>query len=141
MPSATHTASAIIGLGCRQGCTCDDLLALVEQSLDKAGLALSALQGIASIDLKREEPGLIELCRRLNLPFKVFSVDQLAPYAPQLSQRSKVIFEQTGCWGVAESAALALAEQLGGAGATLLVTRQASSVATFALACTGQITR
>lgn len=141
MPSATHTASAIIGLGCRQGCTCDDLLALVEQSLDKAGLALSALQGIASIDLKREEPGLIELCRRLNLPFKVFSVDQLAAYAPQLSQRSKVSFEQTGCWGVAESAALALAEQLGGAGATLLVTRQASAVATFALACSDQKTR
>ena len=141
MPPATHTACAIIGLGCRRGCTCEDLLALVEQSLDKAGLTLSAVQGIASIDLKREEPGLIELCRRLKLPFNVFSADQLAPYAPQLSQRSKVAFEQTGCWGVAESAALALAEQLGGAGATLLVTRQASSVATFALACSGQITR
>ena len=141
MPPATHTACAIIGLGCRQGCTCEDLLALVEQSLDKTGLTLSAVQGIASIDLKREEPGLIELCRRLNLPFNVFSADQLAPYASQLSQRSKVAFEQTGCWGVAESAALALAEQLSGAGATLLVTRQTSSVATFALACTGQITR
>lgn len=141
MPPATYTACAIIGLGCRQGCTCEDLLALVEQSLDKTGLTLSAVQGIASIDLKRDEPGLIELCRRLNLPFNVFSADQLAPYASQLSQRSKVAFEQTGCWGVAESAALALAEQLGGAGATLLVTRQASSVATFALACTGQITR
>ncbi|NNG65578.1 cobalamin biosynthesis protein CobE, partial [Pseudomonas fragi] len=46
-------------------------------------------------------------------------------------------FALTGCFGVAESAALALAEQLGGAPARLLITRQNSSVATFALACAG----
>lgn len=141
MHPATAPPLLIVGLGCRQGCSCDELLALIERSLSKTAFTLSAVQGLASIDLKRDEPGLIELSKRLSLPFAVFSAEQLAPYAARLSLRSTVSFTQTGCWGVAESAALALAEQLAGTTAALAVTRQTSSAATFALACTGQITR
>ena len=41
-----------------------------------------------------------------------FSSEQLHGYKPQLSHHSDIAFERTGCYGVAESAALALAEQL-----------------------------
>ncbi|MFP3515649.1 cobalamin biosynthesis protein [Pseudomonas sp. SIMBA_077] len=127
----------IIGLGCRQGCSCDDLLALIQQALGQAALTLSSAHALASIDLKREEPGLIQLAARFNLPLEVFSAQQLEPYASRLSQHSKVAYEQTGCWGIAESAALALAEQLGGTTAKLIIPRQSSVMATFALACAG----
>ena len=127
----------VMGLGCRQGCSADDLWALIEASLWEAGIALNAICGLASIEHKRAEPGLIELGARLALPLTVFSAERLAPYAPQLSQRSAVAFEQTGCFGVAESSALALAGQLAGTPARLLITRKHSPVATFALACAG----
>ena len=128
----------VIGLGCRQGCSAEELLSLIEGSLARAGIALSAVRALASIDLKRQEPGLLQLAAQLNVGFEVFSAGQLAPYAPQLSHHSDIAFEQTGCLGIAESAALALAEQLGGAPADLLITRQKSPVATFALACVMQ---
>ena len=127
----------VIGLGCRQGCSVDELLALIERSLSQAGIALQSIHALASIDLKRDETGLIQLATQLNLQFEVFSARQLAPFASQLSQQSARAFEATGCFGIAESAALVLAEQLSGATARLLITRKNSSAATFALACTG----
>ena len=131
----------VIGLGCRQGCSAVHLIALIEQSLDKAGLALSALSAIsalASIETKQHEPGLLQVAAQLNFRLEVFSAEQLAPFSSRLSHHSTIAFEHTGCYGVAESAALALAEQLGDGPASVLITRQKSSAATFALACARQ---
>lgn len=127
----------VIGLGCRQGCSVEDLKALIEQSLDQAAIEVGSVCALASIDIKAREPGLIRLATQLNKPFEVFSARQLADYKPRLSHHSSLAFEHTGCWGIAESTALALAEQLSGHPATLLITRQSSPNATFALACAG----
>ncbi|WP_019409693.1 cobalamin biosynthesis protein [Pseudomonas psychrophila] len=138
----TRTAPIlVIGLGCRRGSSCNDLLALITSSLTSAGLVLSDVRALASLDIKQNEPGLIQLAAHLSLPLAVFRADQLMAYEPRLSHRSAIAFEHSGCWGVAESAALAMAEQLGNEPARLLITRQKSSVATFALACGGLVTR
>ncbi|NVZ65966.1 cobalamin biosynthesis protein [Pseudomonas gingeri] len=137
--SATGTTPTLaVGFGCRQGCSAATLLALLEQSLLAHQIDLQAIKGLASIDGKRHEPGLRELAQRLNLPLLFFSADELAPYEPRLSHRSSLAFERTGCHGVAESAALALAEQLGQATASLLISHRKHPLATFALAWTGQ---
>ena len=128
----------VIGLGCRQGCSAVHLIALIKQSLDKAGLALSAISALASIETKQHEPGLLQVAAQLNFRLEVFSAEQLAPFSSRLSHHSTIAFEHTGCYGVAESAALALAEQLGDGPASVLITRQKSSAATFALACARQ---
>ena len=128
----------VIGLGCRQGCSVDELLLLIEHSLSQAGIAISDLSAMASLDRKADEPGLMQLAEQLNLAFEVFSAKQLAPFVSRLSHRSERVLEQTGCWGIAESTALALAEHLSGAPARLLITRQSTAMATFALACAEQ---
>ncbi|MBV6749829.1 cobalamin biosynthesis protein [Pseudomonas chlororaphis] len=135
----TQTAPLLaVGLGCRRGCSASTLLGLLEQSLQAHGIEFKAIKGLASIDGKKTEPGLLELAQRLNLPLVFFSAAELAPYETRLSHRSRLAFEQTGCHGVAESAALALAEQWGQARANLLISRQKHPMATFALAWTGQ---
>ncbi|MBO6277671.1 MAG: cobalamin biosynthesis protein, partial [Pseudomonas sp.] len=113
------------------------LLALIEDSLSQAGIALSAIRALASLDLKRHEPGLLQLATELNLELELFSAAQMAEFSPRLSHHSATAFAQTGCFGIAESAALALAAKLSGAPAMLLITRKKSSMATFALACAG----
>ncbi|MCF6763231.1 cobalamin biosynthesis protein [Pseudomonas fragi] len=137
MTTTGTVPSLVIGLGCRRGCSAQELLALIEDSLSQAGIALSAIRALASIDLKLHEPGLRHLATRLNLELEVFSAAQMAEFAPQLSHRSAIALAQTGCSGIAESAALALAAKLSGAPAMLLITRKKSSMATFALACAG----
>lgn len=134
----THIAPIlVIGLGCRRGSSCNDLLTLITSSLTSTGLELSDVRALASLDIKQNEPGMMQLAAHLNVPLAVFRADQLMAYEPCLSHRSAIAFEHSGCWGVAESAALAQAEYLGNGPARLLITRQRSSVATFALACCG----
>ncbi|MEQ7921935.1 cobalamin biosynthesis protein [Xanthomonas sp. WHRI 1810A] len=124
----------VAGIGCRRGCSAGSLQALIESSLTDHGLRIEAITALASINLKSSEPGLVELAEALGLPLVVFSADELARFEPQLSHRSMAAFEATGCYGVAESAALALASQLLNAPHRLLITRCKTRDATFALA-------
>jgi len=124
----------VVGLGCQRGCPVSTLRALLDQALQAHQIALNEIKALASIDLKRDEPALIELAQQLALPLMYFSSEQLAAYQPQLSHHSQIAFERTGCYGVAESAALALAEQLANAPAKLLIARQKYAQATLALA-------
>ena len=121
-----------LGLGCRRGCPASELLALLAEGLHGNGLQAVHLAGLASLDNKRDEPGLLALARQLSLPLVFFSAQDVLRFEPQLSQRSARAFAQTGCHGVAESCALALAAEHGPA--RLVVTRLQSPQATLALA-------
>ncbi len=127
----------VVGLGCQRGCEVHTLLALFDTALAEAGIDPQCITALASIDRKHDEPGLLALARHLNLPLECFNAEQLAIYEHRLSHKSDVAFAHTGCYGIAESAALALVEQLGGAPAQLLITRKKTAQATLALACAG----
>lgn len=122
-----------VGLGCRRGCPVETLGNLLEQTLKAHDLPLAAVVGLASIDLKHDEPGLQQLAQRLQIPLLFFSAAQLAASEQRLSHRSLTAYQHTGCYGVAESAALALAEHLAGP-AQLRVPRTLSADASLALA-------
>ena len=107
---------------------------LLQQTLLEQELCLDDLRGLASIDLKAHEPGLLSLAERLGLPFATYSLQALAPYQDSLSHHSARSFEATGCLGVAESAALAMAEHSTQCASTLRVSRRHSAVATLAIA-------
>lgn len=127
----------VVGLGCQQGCDVHTLLTLFDTALAEGGIERDSITALASIDRKQNEPGLLALAETLSLPLQYFSAEQLAVFEHRLSHKSDVVFAHTGCYGIAESAALALAEQLGNAPARLLITRKKTAHATFALACTG----
>jgi cobalt-precorrin 5A hydrolase len=125
----------VVGLGCQRGCALQALLDLLDAALAEGGIERHRITALASIDRKQDEPGLLALAQALNLPLQCFSAAQLAVYEGRLSHRSAVAFAHTGCYSIAESAALALAEQLSGAPARLLIPRKKSARATLALAC------
>ncbi|WP_296185302.1 cobalamin biosynthesis protein [Pseudomonas sp. UBA1879] len=124
----------VIGLGCQRDCPASVLQGLIEVSLLEHHLTLPDITALASIDLKSSEAGMLELAERLGLPLAFFSAEELAMFEPQLSHHSQIAFDSTGCYGVAESAALAMAARLSGSSARLLIERRNSSRATFALA-------
>ena len=127
----------VAGLGCQRGCDVHTLLALLDAALAEAGIERRRVTALASIDLKQDEPGLVALSQLLQVPLQCFNAGQLAAYESRLSHKSAVAFAHTGCHGIAESAALALAEHLAHAPAHLLITRRQNAQATFALACAG----
>lgn len=124
----------VVGLGCQRGCSALKLRQLMEDGLREGQLELKDVAGLASIDGKSAEAGLLELGNSLGLTVGFFSARELAAHEAQLSHRSDIAFERTGCYGVAESAALAMATRLTGSPATLVIPRRKSPHATFALA-------
>lgn len=134
MTGLSAAPTLVVGLGCQRGCPVSTLRALLDQALQAHQIELHRIKALASIDLKRDEPALNELAEQLGLQMMYFSSEQLASYQLRLSHHSDIAFERTGCYGVAESAALALAEQLANGPATLLIPRQKYAQATLALA-------
>ena len=123
----------VAGLGCRSGCSVDDLLSLLLHSLQTHGLTVDNLAGLASIAHKQSEPGLLALAQRLGLQLSCFSSEELLPYQHRV-QGSPLTLAATGSPAVAEPCALALAERMGGHPARLLGEKTRNASATCALA-------
>ena len=123
----------VAGIGCERGCPAQHLAELLRAAGDGVGDD-QRLDAIASIELKRDELGLLELAAQLQVPTLFFSAAELDAYRGRLTQRSALVYRVTGCYGVAEAAALAGAEQLSGAPATLAIPKHKTGRATFALA-------
>lgn len=134
--SATGERIVIVvaGLGCRRGCAGDELLALLRACLREAGLDETLLSALASSEAKALEGGLRDLGRQLRLPLELLSAQRLAPYEQRLTSRSELARQATGSAGVAEAAALALAEELAEGPARLILPKRRSANATCALA-------
>ena len=137
--SSSCSFSYYAGLGCRSGCSENSMRQLLEQALQDHGLTTDLLDGLASIDSKRNEPGLHALAHSLNLPLTFFSAQQLAQFDDRLSETSAITLRITSSTSVAEASALALAElalagQRSGRRSELIIAKRKNADATFALA-------
>ncbi|MBB4819886.1 cobalt-precorrin 5A hydrolase [Pseudomonas alcaligenes] len=126
----------VAGLGCRRGCSEQELRALLDAALAELGLVPGHLSALASVDSKADEPGLQALALTLRLPLALLPAAQLAACEGRLSGLSAIALRETGSPGIAEAAALVQAEALAGRPARLLVEKRRSANATCALACT-----
>ena len=126
-----HPRVLACGVGCKKNTPAEAVLEAIRAMLADSGYAPQSLACIASIDAKRDEPGLAEAARKLGLPFRVFAPHELAAHPPRTP--SPKALERFGVVGVCESAALAAAS-LGGATARLLVPKRVSPGVTVALA-------
>ncbi len=125
-----HPPVLALGVGCARGCAAAELETLVTQTLAAAGLAAGAVALVASIDLKTNEPAILSLAHRLDVPARFFSAAALREETARLANPSDVVFRAVGCHGVAEGAALAAA----GADGALVVEKKRSANATCAIA-------
>ncbi len=125
-----HPAMLAIGIGCERGASAEEVRALVMQCLARANLSPLAVAGIFSIALKAAEPAIHAVAQEFGVPARFFPAAELLAETPRLSERSDLVFRETGCWGVAEGAALAAA----GIDAVLAMSKQRSARATCAIA-------
>ncbi len=123
-----------LGVGCSRNCLPDELCRLVTQAMSDAGISPHAVHSVSTIDLKADEPAILDLARRLGVPLRLFTSAELEAETPRLATPSDVVFAEVGTHGVAEAAALAQ----GGAGATLHLTKRKTGNATCALALTNE---
>ncbi len=115
------------GLGCRQGKSEAELEGFLLKNLENCGVGLPELKALASIDLKKDEPGLVALGKKLGLPFITYSAEELRA-APGKFTPSAFVQEVTGVDSVCERAAVL------SSGGALVVKKIAENGMTFALA-------
>jgi cobalt-precorrin 5A hydrolase/precorrin-3B C17-methyltransferase len=125
-----HPPVLALGLGCERGCSEAELMGLLQVTLAEHGLAADAVAAVVSINLKLDEPALHAVAAGLGVPARFFSATELLLETQRLATPSDAVFRETGCFGVAEGAALAAVGPQG----TLLVPKRKSEHATCAVA-------
>lgn len=116
-----------VGLGCRRGKGEEELFAFLRENLDRCGVGLRELRALASIDLKKDEPGLVALAQKLGLPLLTYSAEALQEVSGDFTP-SAFVQEVTGVDSVCERAAVL------SSGGQLIVRKIARDGMTFALA-------
>ena len=114
----------ILGIGCRRGTPAAAIQAAAEAAL--AGYEPRAVCQVATIDLKQDEPGLLEFCAAHSLPLAVYPAAELAAVEGDFTP-SDFVKGVTGVDNVCERAAVR-------AGGTILVPKQAKNGVTVAVA-------
>jgi cobalt-precorrin 5A hydrolase/precorrin-3B C17-methyltransferase len=125
-----HPPVLAVGIGCERDCSAAEISELAHATLAEAALTKAAVAAVVSLELKLAEPGIHALAAELGVPARFFSASRLLAETPRLSGRSAAVFRATGCWGVAEGAALAAV----GTSGMLLVPKRRSRRATCAVA-------
>jgi cobalt-precorrin 5A hydrolase/precorrin-3B C17-methyltransferase len=125
-----HPPVLALGLGAEAGAPVEAMEALVEAALADCGLARASVGCVVSLDLKVAEPAVQGLAAMLGVPARFFAADRLLEETPRLASPSEIVFRETGCWGVAEGAALAAV----GPSGSLLVPKRKGERVTCAIA-------
>ncbi len=121
-------ASLFVGLGCNRGTPAHEIRELLETVLAMNGLAAKSLAGFASVDLKSDEVGIIELADEFGLAIRFYSRQQLAQVA-DISNPSAVVEKHIGIPSVCEAAAILAAGR-----GKLIVPKQTTRNVTVAVA-------
>ena len=127
-------AVVALGVGCDRGVGADELAALVAACLAEAGVAVSAVAGLFTLERKMAEPAVARLAERLGVPARTFTAVELEAETPRLANPSEAVFRAVGCHGVAEAAALAAVGSTG----RLILEKRRSAHASCALALAAQ---
>ncbi|MFN6565376.1 MAG: cobalamin biosynthesis protein [Nostoc sp. ChiSLP01] len=99
-----------VGIGCKRGTSWQLIDLAIEKVFEENQLCQSAIAGIATINNKASEVGLVEFCNLRNLPLKAFSAEVLRRVS--VPNPSTITNQQVGTPSVAEAAAIVAATQL-----------------------------
>ncbi|MDO9070172.1 MAG: cobalamin biosynthesis protein, partial [Deltaproteobacteria bacterium] len=116
----------VAGMGCHKGLPGEELLAFIRHTFEQGKLSLLSLKALATIEAKKDEPGLRMAARSLGVEFLWFTATELKDIpvpnpSPRVARHMQVA-------SVSEAAALKAG------GVALIVTKQKSPNATLAVA-------
>jgi len=114
-----------VGIGCRRGASCECITGYISEVLRASGIDSRAVKAIATIDIKKDEPGLIEAAAKLGVPLVFYTAEELNAVEGDFAE-SEFVKKTTGTGNVCERAAAA-------AGGRIIVKKAAWNGVTAAL--------
>ena len=119
----------VLGIGCRKGISEEEIQSAVNEAKKILGFTEKEVIEIDSIDLKKEEEGLLSYAAKWKLPFYTFSAEELGK-VKCVSSHSEFVRKVTGVDNVCERAAILAAGEDG----RLLMPKQCMNRVTIAVA-------
>ncbi|NEQ37210.1 MAG: precorrin-3B C(17)-methyltransferase [Okeania sp. SIO3I5] len=104
-----HPRVLWVGVGCERGTSKKLIATGIEEIFRAHHLAAGAIAGIATINIKADEIGLVEFCQERNLPLRTFSGELLN--CVEVPNPSNIVAVEVGTSSVAEAAAILGARQ------------------------------
>ena len=130
-PTHLHFAPkrVTLGLGCARGCSFEELWALVEAELAEAELSPFAVHSVNTIDLKADEPAILDVAARLDVPLRLHAAADLDGMTYKVPNPSEIVFSEVRTRSVAEASALIQSDAI-----TLVRPKAKTAQATCAIA-------
>lgn len=94
------------GIGCRKNTERETIEKVFDDACNASGISAEAVKKICSIDLKKDEKGLVEFAENLNVPFETFTKEELEKVPGEFTE-SEFVKKVTGVSNVCERSALA----------------------------------
>lgn len=95
----------VLGIGCKKGTACEVISELVRKTLSQSGIDIRRVCAVASIDLKKNESGLLDFCKSLGVPFRTFTAEELSGVRGEFTA-SAFVSSVTGVDNVCERSAV-----------------------------------
>ena len=121
-----------LGVGCKKDTPAETVEKVVRKACDELLIPSVSMELVTSIDLKKEEQGILEYCKERNLPFETYSAEQLKEVEGSFAE-SKFVEETTGVDNVCERSAI-LGSSKHGEKSNLILRKYAEDGVTAALA-------
>lgn len=118
----------ILGIGCKKGTSRDAIENAVEDFMLKNKKSLLSVKYLASIDLKKQEKGIVEFCKDKGIEFRTFSAEVIRSIEDRFTV-SPFVKKNVGVGSVAEACAV-----MGGDNAKLICPKTVYKGITLALA-------
>jgi len=94
--------SIVLGIGCNRGTKAEEIEKVIKETLAELQFSLASVKGIATIDLKKDEAGLLSICQQYGWQFVYYSSQELNEVP--IEEPSDVVYRYTGAYGVSEPA-------------------------------------
>jgi cobalt-precorrin 5A hydrolase len=96
----------VLGVGCRKDKAGDELISFAKDVLAELGIERSAVTAVTSIDVKKEEKGILEMASHFGAEFVTFSEDVLMAQEGEFSS-SEFVRSMVGADNVCERSVMA----------------------------------
>ena len=91
----------ILGIGCRRDTDYEKLYDFITNSLIKYNFDIKSVAAIVSVDVKKDETGIIKLAEKINCPFKTFTKQEIKTVQDKY-EKSEFVLRTLGITGVCE---------------------------------------
>lgn len=100
-----------IGIGCRKGISGSHMIKAISTKLEELNLSERSIKSLGTVEIKKDEKGIIDTAKHFKLPLKIFSIEDIRQVEDKFT-KSEFVKKSIGLYSVAEPVAYLLGGQI-----------------------------